>query len=70
MAVEQGVPGIRQFNGLILEEADRDLRGQNFIHIVEMMKKDPVVSSPMSLYRMMLGRPKWQVVSTTDATEY
>jgi len=70
MAVEQGVPGLRQFSGLILEEADRDLRGQNFIHIVELMKKDPVVSSPMSLYRMMLGRPKWQVVSTTDATEY
>ena len=70
MAVEQGVPGLRQFNGLILEEADRDLRGQNFIHIVELMKKDPVVSAPMSLYRMMLGRPKWRVVSTPDATEY
>lgn len=70
LAVEVGTPGLRQFNGLILEEADRDLRGHNFIHIVELMKKDPVVSAPMSLYRMMLGRPKWSVAATKDASEY
>lgn len=70
LAVEAGTPGLRQFNGLILEEADRDLRGHNFIHIVELMKKDPVVSAPMSLYRMMLGRPKWSVAATKEAGEY
>ena len=69
-SVERGAVGLRQYNGLILEEADRDLRGHRFIHIVELMKKDPVVSAPMSLYRMMLGRPSWKVVPKKDAGQY
>jgi hypothetical protein len=69
-AVERGQVGLRQYNGVILEEADKDLRGANFIRIVELMKKDPVVSAPMSLYRMMLGKPKWRVVGLNKDSMY
>ena len=68
-SVERGTTGVRQYNGTILEEADRDLRGDNFIRIVELMKKDPVVSAPISLYRMMLGKPKWTVKPTDNSSK-
>lgn len=69
-AVERGQVGLRQYNGVILEEADADLRGANFIRIVELMKKDPVVSAPMSLYRMTLGKPAWKVVAKNKESSY
>ena len=68
-SVERGTTGVRQYNGAVLEEADRDLRGGNFIRIVELMKKDPVVSAPISLYRMMLGKPKWTVKPTDNSSK-
>lgn len=66
---EQGYPGLKQTAGQIYEESNIKLRFPNIIREVDEMRKDPTVGVGLHLYRMMIGRVKWDVKAPVGASE-
>jgi hypothetical protein len=66
---EQGIIGLRIRAKQIVEETNAAFRYPNFIRTVNEMRHNTTVGSAMNVYRMMMGRVKWDVEPPVGATE-
>lgn len=66
---ETGFIGLKQFDGIILEQSRRDLRWPRSNKTYQEMSEDATISSALSLFSMMVGRVGWKVVPPVDPTE-
>lgn len=66
---ETGYTGLREFDGIILEEARRDLQFPHANRTYQEMSQDATIASALSLFEMMISRVKWRVVPPEDPTE-
>jgi hypothetical protein len=66
---ETGYVGLKEFDGLILEEARRDLQYPRANRTFQEMSQDATIASALSLFEMMISRVKWRVTPPEDATE-
>lgn len=66
---ETGYVGLKEFDGVILEEARRDLRFPRANKTYQEMAEDATIASALSLFEMMISRVDWKVIPPKDATE-
>lgn len=66
---ETGYTGLREFDGIILEEARRDLQWPHANRTYQEMSQDATIASALSLFEMMISRVKWRVVPPEDPTD-
>lgn len=66
---ETGWVGLREFDGIIMEEQRRDLIWPRANRTYQEMGEDATIASALSLFSMMISRVKWKVVPPVDATE-
>ena len=66
---EVGYTGLREFDGIILEEARKALQWPRANRTFQEMSQDATIASALSLFEMMISRVKWRVVPPEDATE-
>lgn len=66
---ETGYTGLREFDGIILEESRKQLQWPVANKTYQEMAQDATIASALSLFEMMISRVKWRVVPPEDATE-
>lgn len=66
---EVGWTGLREFDGIILEEMRKDLQFPRQNRTYQEMGEDATIASALSLFSMMISRVKWKVVPPVDPTE-
>ncbi len=66
---ETGYVGLTVSNGVILEEAKRELRFPESVKTFKQMSLDTVISSAIGFYEMMIARVVWRVEPPEEATE-
>ena len=66
---ETGWTGLRQFDGIILEEMRKDLQWPRANRTYQEMAEDATIASALSLFSMMISRVAWKVTPPIDATE-
>lgn len=66
---EIGFTGLKQFDGIILEESRKDLQWPRANRTFQEMAQDATIASALSLFEMMISRVKWRVVEPEDATD-
>lgn len=66
---ETGYTGLREFDGIILEESRKQLQFPHANKTYQEMAQDATIASALSLFEMMISRVKWRVVPPEDATE-
>lgn len=66
---EVGYIGLREFDGIILEEMRRDLQFPSSNRTYQEMGEDATIASALSLFSMMISRVGWKVVPPSDPTE-
>lgn len=66
---ETGYLGLKEFDGIILEESRKALVWPRANRTFQEMSQDATIASALSLFEMMISRVKWSVVPPKDATE-
>lgn len=66
---EVGYTGLKEFDGIILEEARKALIWPRANRTFQEMSQDATIASALSLFEMMISRVKWRVVPPEDATD-
>lgn len=66
---ETGFTGLREFDGIILEESRKALQYPRSNRTYQEMAQDATIASALSLFEMMISRVKWRVTAPPDATE-
>lgn len=66
---ELGYVGLKEFDGVILEEMRRDLQWPKANRTYQEMSEDATIASALSLFEMMISRVGWKVAAPKDATE-
>lgn len=66
---EVGWTGLREFDGIILEEMRKDLQWPRANRTYQEMGEDATIASALSLFSMMISRVNWKVVPPSDPTE-
>lgn len=66
---EIGYTGLKQFDGIILEEQRTDLRWPRSNRTYQEMAEDATIASALSLFEMMISRVDWYVDTPEDPTE-
>ena len=66
---ESGYVGLKQINGVILEESRRELQYPLITRTFKQMSMDAVIASGLNLFEMMISRVKWDVKIPKDASE-
>lgn len=66
---EVGYTGLHVSNGVILEEAKKELRFPKNVETYKKMAMDTTLSSAIGLYEMMIARVTWKCEPPEDATE-
>jgi len=66
---EVGFTGLREFNGIITEEARKQLQFPRANKTFQEMSQDATIASALSLFEMMISRAEWRVVPPQDPDE-
>lgn len=66
---ETGYPGLKEFDGIILEEARKALVYPRANRTYQEMAQDATIASALSLFEMMISRVDWTVLPPVDPTE-
>jgi len=66
---ETGGIGLKQINGMILEESRRELQYPQAAKTFKTMSRDATIASGLDLFQMMMSRVKWTVHVPQDASE-
>lgn len=66
---EVGYTGLRQFDGIILEEMRSQLQWPRANRTYQEMSEDATIASALSLFEMMISRVGWKVTAPKDPTE-
>lgn len=66
---EQGYTGLKQFDGVILEEMRKELQWPRSNRTYQEMSDDATIASALSLFEMMISRVDWYVDTPEDPTE-
>jgi Protein of unknown function (DUF935). len=66
---ETGWIGLREFDGIILEQMRKDLTWPRANRTYQEMAEDSTIASALSLFSMMISRVNWKVVPPVDPTE-
>lgn len=66
---ETGYVGLREFDGIIMEEMRESLKWPRANRTYQEMGEDATIASALSLFSMMISRVNWKVVPPVDATE-
>lgn len=66
---ELGYTGLKEFDGIILEEMRTDLRWPRANRTYQEMSEDATIASALSLFEMMISRVDWYVDSPKDPTK-
>lgn len=66
---ETGFTGLREINGIVLEQLRKDLRWPNANRTYQEMLEDATIASAIKLTNLMIGRVKWDVKVPVDASE-
>ena len=66
---ETGGIGLKQINGMILEESRRELQYPQAAKTFKTMSRDATIASGLDLFQMMMSRVKWSVHVPQDASE-
>lgn len=65
---EVGWTGLREFEGIILEQMRKDLQWPRCNRTYQEMGDDATIASALSLFSMMISRVNWKVTPPDDAT--
>lgn len=66
---ETGYVGLTVSNGVIIEEAKKELRFPECVRTYKQMALDTTISSALGFYEMMIARVVWRVEAPEEATE-
>ena len=66
---EVGFTGLKQFDGVIAEEARKQLQFPRANRTFQEMAQDATIASALSLFEMMISRVEWRVVPPKDPDE-
>lgn len=66
---ETGWVGLREFDGIIMEEMRESLKWPRANRTYQEMGEDATIASALSLFSMMISRVNWKVVPPSDPTE-
>lgn len=66
---ETGYIGLKEFDGIILEESRKALQWPRANRTYQEMSQDATIASALSLFEMMISRVQWRVVAPEDPTE-
>lgn len=66
---EVGWTGLREFDGIILEQMRKDLQWPRSNRTYQEMGDDATIASALSLFSMMISRVDWKITPPVDATD-
>lgn len=69
LAGQRSLPSLKTFQGLILEDAQEELRFPESIHTYDKMSLDANLASAIAVFEMMIGRVSWSIVAAKKSNE-